>query len=167
MIVVDQLYGAISIPEWLRPVVHSPELQRLREVRLINTTSTSCSAMSDVRRFTHTLGVLNLALRLEKRLSKSFSIDETKAFLVAALLHDIGTPAFGHLFEYQLAALKGWDHERFVYEIIRGIYRPEKRDHQIYYFNSLKLHQVLRELNINVELVVSLVRGETALGKIL
>src|SRR5438874_12075800 len=110
MIAIDQLYGAITIPEWLHPVVQSPELQRLREVRLINIASPSCSALSDARRFTHTLGVLNLAARLENRLFSFGSQMERRAFLVAALLHDIGTPAFGHLFEYQLAAIKGWNH---------------------------------------------------------
>ena len=167
MIAIDQLYGAIVVPEWLDPVVQSPELQRLREVRLINTSSTSCPGLSDVRRFTHTLGVLKLALRIESRILATLSSEEAKAFLVSALLHDIGTPAFGHLFEYQLAAIKGWDHERFVSQIIRGTYRPEKRNHQIYYYNALRLHEVLRQTGVDIELVASFVRGEQSLGKIL
>ena len=166
IIVWDPLYGPITIPEWLRPVVFSPELQRLRGIRLLNTTSPSCSALSDARRFTHTMGVLYLALRLAGKITNTFSIQDSRTFLVAALLHDIGTPAFGHLFEYQLAAMKGWNHERFVSDIIRGTYRPEKRYQQIYYGNAIGLHAILKEIGIDPEEVVGLVNGSVPLGQL-
>ena len=167
LIVVDQLYGAITIPAWLKPVVFSPELQRLREVRLINTTSPTCGSLSDARRFTHTLGVLHLASKIAPEISNTWSRDESKAFLVAALLHDIGTPAFGHLFEYQLAAIKGWDHERFVLDIIKGTYNKSKKYHQIYYKNPLKLSGILQDIKVDVELVANLVTGKNTLGQLL
>ena len=167
IIVIDQLYGAITIPAWLHPVVFSPELQRLREVRLINTTSPSCSALSDARRFTHTLGVLHLASRLHLKISRHWPKEQSRAFLVAALLHDIGTPAFGHLFEYQLAAIKGWNHEKFVSELIRGTYRRDKRRHQIYYNNSLRLHEIFKDIGIDIDIVADLINGRTELGKLL
>ena len=163
----DQLYGPITAPAWLRPVVFSPELQRLREIRLLNITSPSCSALSDARRFTHTLGVLHLALRLANKITSHFSPQDTRTFLVAALLHDIGTPAFGHLFEYQLASMTGWNHEAFVSDIIRGTYLPEKRYQQIYYLNALTLHSVLNELEIDPEAIVRLVNGDGPLGELL
>jgi HD superfamily phosphohydrolase len=133
VIVVDHLYGAIVVSEWLHPIVRSPEVQRLKYIRLINVLSPSCPALSDARRFVHTLGVLSLASRLEKEIVHRWSRGEARAFLVAALLHVIGTPPFGHLFEYQLAATENWNHEEQVAAIIRGTYRPEKRYHQIYY----------------------------------
>ncbi|HEU4710836.1 MAG TPA: HD domain-containing protein [Pyrinomonadaceae bacterium] len=163
----DPLYGSVNAPEWLRPVLFSPELQRLRGIRLLNTTSPSCSGLSDARRFTHTLGVLFLALRLVEKITRNFSSQEARTFLVSALLHDVGTPAFGHLFEYQLAAIKGWNHQRFVAEIIRGTYRPEKRWQQIYYGNKLRLHQVLKDIAIDPEAVVSLINGTGPLGQLL
>lgn len=163
----DQLYGPITVPAWLRPVVFSPELQRLREIRLLNITSPSCSALSDARRFTHTLGVLHLALRLANKITSQFSNQDARTFLVAALLHDIGTAAFGHLFEYQLASMTGWNHEAFVSDIIRGTYRREKRYQQIYYLNALTLHKVLDELSIDPEAVVGLVNGQGPLGELL
>lgn len=163
----DSLYGTVSIPEWLRPVVFSPELQRLRGIRLLNTTSPSCSGLSDARRFTHTLGVLFLALRLAEKITWNFSSQETRTFLVSALLHDVGTPAFGHLLEYQLAAMKGWNHQNFVADIIRGTYRLEKRYQQIYYGNTIRLHHVLEEMQIDPEAVVSLINGRGPLGQLL
>jgi len=111
--------------------------------------------------------VLHLALRLANRITSHFSHQDTRTFLVAALLHDIGTPAFGHLFEYQLASMTGWNHEGFVSDIIRGTYRREKRYQQIYYHNALTLHDVLNELEIDPEAVVRLVNGHGPLGELL
>lgn len=167
LIIIDQLYGAVTIPAWLKPVVFSPELQRLREVRLINTTSPSCSALSDARRFTHTLGVLHLASHVVQKIYRDWSKEEGRAFLVSALLHDIGTPAFGHLFEYQLASIKGWNHEKFVLDLIRGTYRLEKRRHQIYYNNSLQLSNILKTIDVDVDMVVNMVNGKSVLGTLL
>lgn len=167
MVIIDHLYGAIVVPEWLMPVLLSPELQRLRDVRLINTTSPSCPALSDVRRFTHSLGVLFLASRLEAQISQANSQRECRAFLIAALLHDIGTAPFGHLFEYLLNVTKNWNHEQLVEDIILGTYRPEKRYHQIYYSKSLRLHDALQQLDVDVHLVLNIIRGKESLGQVL
>jgi HD superfamily phosphohydrolase len=113
------------------------------------------------------MGVFRLASAFLKRNASRLSQDEHRAFLVAALLHDIGTPAFGHLFEYQLAAIKGWHHEKIVSEVIRGTYRLEKRGHQIYAFKTIQLHSVLKELKVDTELVVSFINGDNPLGRVL
>lgn len=155
------------VPDWLLPVLLSPEVQRLRGVRLINTTSPSCAALSDVRRFTHSVGVYFLASRLAERISGHCPQEQLRAFLVASLVHDIGTPPFGHLFEYQLSLSTGWHHERVVSDVIRGNYRPERRYHQIYYANALRLHHVLKENRVDAELVMAMVRGEGELGRLL
>jgi hypothetical protein len=167
MKIVDQLYGVITLPEWLNPVILSPEVQRLRDVRLINITSHSCPSLSDTRRYAHTIGVCMLASRLSSKIKQQWSSGEEQALLVAALVHDIATPAFGHLFEYLYKAKWGWDHEEIVERVIRGTYRTEKRYHQIYYKNTLRLHKILSELKIDIDLVIDLVRGKNLLGKIL
>lgn len=167
MVVIDHLYGAITIPEWLNPVVLSPELQRLRDVRLINTSSPSCSALSDVRRFTHTIGVFFLAARLWQPILDRWTLREARAFLTAVLLHDIGTPAFGHLLEYQLTSAKKWDHEQVVADIIKGTYHWEKCYHQIYFYKSLRLHQILEQIDVDADLVAAYIRGQNDLGKLL
>ena len=167
MITVDQLYGAIEIPKWLHPVILSPEVQRLRDVRLINTSSPTCGSLSDARRFTHTLGVFSLAARLESKLLCVWPKEQAKAFCAAAMLHDVGTPPFGHLFEYQLIVSRGWSHEKFVSDIIQGTYRPEKRYHQIYFSNPLGLHEALKWLDIDSDFVAAIVRGGNPIGSIL
>ncbi len=169
MKVTDLIFGEIVIPKWLLNIVLSPEVQRLREIRLINTTSPSFPALSDARRYTHTMGVFFLASYLEKKISQQWSQREKHAFLAAALLHDIGTPPFGHILEYQLNAIKGkgWNHENFVAKIIQGTYRPEKRYHQIYYSNPLRLYDILRKMNIDTKTIMSIIRGEGNLGRIL
>jgi hypothetical protein len=63
--------------------------------------------------------------------------------------------------------MTGWNHEGFVADIIRGTYRREKRYQQIYYLNTLTLHDVLNELGIDPEAVVRLVNGDGPLGELL
>lgn len=167
MLVLDQIYGAINLPSWLEPILHAAEVQRLHDVRLVNIPSQAYPALSDVRRLSHTIGVTYLATRLRRKVADKWSDDHARALIVAALIHDVGTPAFGHLIEYPLAAVKGWNHERYVRNVIRGNYHPEKRYHQIYYSNPLSLHERLKKLRIDIELVISLICGESPLGKLL
>lgn len=167
MIIPDPLFGPIQIPDWLQPTISAPEVQRLREIRLINVTTPSLPALSDTRRFTHTLGVLNLCLRAIPRLRERYRHDEWRALTVAAVLHDCGSPPFGHLFEYLLKAKSGWTHEAALGDLIRGSYRPEGVHHQIYFGSGLKLESVLAAANIDVDLVTSNVLGRGRLGPLL
>ena len=167
MIIIDNLYGAFEAPDWLTPIFLSPEVQRLRGVRLINTSSSNCPSLSDVHRYTHTMGVLYLASKIRNRFIEYFSSKEFNELLVAILLHDVGTPPFGHIFEYQLRALKGWDHEKIVSDIVYGTYRPEKRYHQIYFNNTLRLRDELEYSGLNIESILSIIRGDGLKGKVL
>jgi HD superfamily phosphohydrolase len=167
MITVDPLYGVIEIPTWLDKIILTPEVQRLREVRLINTSTPYFPALSDTRRFTHALGVLHLALRLAPALEKDFSSEQMKAFLVSAVVHDVGTPAFGHVFEYLLEASTGWTHEGALLSIFNGLYRPDGPYHQIYYGNALHLASVLRSSGVNPDLVASYVSGQSPVGQLI
>jgi HD superfamily phosphohydrolase len=167
MITADPLYGVIEIPVWLEQIILTPEVQRLREVRLINTSTPYFPALSDSRRFTHALGVLHLALRLAPSLEKDFPVRQVKSFLVSAVVHDVGTPAFGHLFEYLLEASTGWSHEGALQSIFNGLYRPDGPYHQIYYGNALRLASALRQSEVDPELVASYVCGQYPLGQLI
>jgi HD superfamily phosphohydrolase len=166
MLTADPLYGPFEIPQWLAAVIATPEVQRLREVRLLNTSTPFFPALSDTRRFTHTLGVLHLALEIAPTLRRRHSEKNVQAFLVSCVLHDVGTPAFAHIFEYILKSKSGWSHEAHLRQILRGTYRPEGPYAQIYYSRGLKLHSVLADLELNEyeDLIASYVLGEGDLG---
>ena len=167
MQIPDPLFGVITIPDWLEPIIGSAEVQRLREVRLINTTTSSLPALSDTRRYTHTLGVVGLCAQLMPRLRGLASAADLKAFAVATVLHDVGTPAFGHLFEYLLKASFGWTHEQMLAHIIAGDYRPDGKYHQVYFGNQLHLEDTIEQLGLSPELISSYVTGGGQLGPLL
>ena len=95
----DTLYGAFEVPGYLGALLTAPEVRRLTEVRLININSISLAALADVKRYSHTLGVVRLCM--ENPLI-GLNGDEIRAFLASILVHDAATPAFAHLFEYFL-----------------------------------------------------------------
>lgn len=167
MIAADPLFGPIDIPAWLDSVLLTPEVQRLREVRLINTTTPHLAALSDTRRYTHTVGVLALALRVAPRLTGRFSREEIDGLLIAAVLHDVGTPPFAHLFEYLLKADSGWTHEGMLKNIVAGSYRPEGRYHQLYFGNELALHKVLKSRPAETEIALGYVEGRGPLASLI
>jgi len=169
MKIFDELYGLIEIPEYLTSIITSPELQRLRDVRLLNVFSTPLAGLSDIRRLTHTLGVMGLFLRLKPLLLRTANLDTNmcKTVEVACLIHDVATPAFAHLFEWELLRTKGWNHESQCESLIKGNYGPENIYHQIYYQNQLSLHKRILNLGIDPEQVWLTITGKAQFGQLL
>jgi len=95
---LDPLYGPIKIDQRDRPLVFSPDFQRLRYVRLCNINSLFILGASEPKRFEHCLGVYHLATLW----TKTQGIPRRDAAIVhaAALLHDLQTGPFGHSFQY-------------------------------------------------------------------
>ena len=93
----DVLYGEIELPDWLSPFLRLPELLRLRGVRLSNVDSLQYKDFGSATRYDHALGVVHLAIQA----SRARRLDQvnTVHLLLAALLHDVGTPPFGHTLE--------------------------------------------------------------------
>ena len=162
MFVADSLYGGATLPRWVGSLLLTPEVQRLRGIRLINSSSPSLAALSDARRYTHTLGVVRLALA--SLTAQQASRHEGRALVSAAICHDLGTPPFGHLFEYLLSAMTGWSHEHVVRSILEGTYRKEGLYHQILPGRQLALGRALRDHEIDPALVAAFARGEGTLG---
>ncbi len=104
MMIVDPIYGRFSLREQVKTLCMTPEVRRLSQIRLLNTLSPTLATLGEIRRYSHTLGVLFLASQ------SKFLGDVTvrEAFAASVLLHDIGTPPFGHLFEYHLRERLSW-----------------------------------------------------------
>ena len=144
--VLDPLYGRVELPGFLEPFLLSPEFARLGSVRLLNFQSLELAALSEARRRSHTLGVLHLGSRLTLL---GFGDDEIKALLLTAVLHDVGTPPFGHTLEYEFARRTGINHEQIVSRILDGSHNPLGLDHQIYGGRSPRLGALVRESGLN------------------
>lgn len=156
MIIRDVLYGEFELPSFLDRFVMSPEFRRLSEVRLLNINSASLAALADVRRYSHTLGALRLALTNPMI---DFDKDEYRALLASIIVHDAGTPAFAHLFEYFLSDRFNWDHESVVPLLLRGEHHTDKHANQIYYSQIPQFEKLCSKSKIDFELVLAILEG--------
>ena len=114
---VDLLYGEIEVPDWLLPFVKLPEFVRLREVRLSNVDSFYFKDFAGPTRWEHGIAVASLASRCSRR--RGLSLKESATLIIAALLHDVGTPPFAHTAE---AVLADFDHELEGYRLLTAAY---------------------------------------------
>lgn len=100
--IFDALYGVIYLPDFIWELIPSPELQRLREIRLCNINSLSLTGGANINRFEHAVGTCYLALKCYESwlLKRAINESERRVFLIAALFHDVANSAFGHSVEY-------------------------------------------------------------------
>ena len=164
MIVQDPLYGRFQLPSRLVQLLLTPEVRRLSQIRLLNTTTPSLATLGDLRRYSHTLGVLHLALSSRQI---GYTPGERDALAASVILHDIGTPPFGHLMEYHLKELTGWSHEDAIHALLWGFHAPENRAHQIFAGRSLTVRTVLRRIGIELELVQAIITKQHPLSALL
>jgi len=94
----DPLYGPIALDELCSRLVFTPEMQRLRYVRLCNMNSLFLTGASEPKRFEHSLGVMKLAQEWLRR--NRLTKKEAEVIAAAALLHDLQTAPFGHSLQY-------------------------------------------------------------------
>jgi len=99
----DPVWGYIHIPEEMMALVDTEDFQRLRSISQLGHVVLVYPGARHSR-FEHSLGVFHLAKRFLLQLVRSdppLEIDEedTKVFLSAALLHDIGHRPFSHILE--------------------------------------------------------------------
>lgn len=102
MYIWDALYGKIEFDSLTIKCMMSPEVQRLREVRLCNINSLCLTGGANVNRFEHSVGTAYLAIiNINSILQRHIADEQEKQnFVIAALLHDVANGPFGHSFEY-------------------------------------------------------------------
>lgn len=97
---LDPLYGVVHTDEFETSLLLTPEIQRLRYVRMCNINSLQIMGASETSRFEHIVGVLHLA-KLWATKNCPHPHDQ-KILHAAAILHDLQTGPFGHSLEYIL-----------------------------------------------------------------
>src|SRR5947207_1357716 len=124
---IDILYGDFSFPEGddaslIEELISTPEVQRLRFLRLLNHYVPLLQELASSRRFAHSIGACFAASLLRQR-AACISIRKRYEILVAALIHDIGILPYGHLVERELArVVPCFSHEPLVASILPGTY---------------------------------------------
>ncbi len=110
------MYGFITIPEAeLFDILEHPYFQRLRRIKQLGLSHLVYPGALHTR-FHHALGAMYLmsqALDVLKAKGHSITPEETKAALLAILLHDIGHGPFSHALEHTL--VDGLDHEQLSF----------------------------------------------------
>jgi hypothetical protein len=82
----DPIYGAFQVPGFIAELLTAPEIRRLSNIRLLNTLTPSLATLGEVRRYSHTLGVIFLAT---KHTFFGYDGRTIRAFFAAVLLHDM------------------------------------------------------------------------------
>ena len=83
--ILDPLYGVIYFPDYIWEILHIPEMQRLRELRLCNINSLCFTGGANINRYEHSLGTCYLAILSLEENYKYLPDKEKKLFVLAAL----------------------------------------------------------------------------------
>lgn len=123
MYIWDALYGKIEFSPLVYKCMLSPEVQRLREVRLCNINSLCITGSSNTNRFEHSVGTAYLAaINIEAAVQKHLKLTkkEKETFIIAALLHDAANGPFGHSYEY-IMEKKGFVPEQGLGDVLGDV----------------------------------------------
>lgn len=108
----DPVYGFVNVTDpLLFDLIEHPYFQRLRRIRQLGLTDYVYPGAHHTR-FHHALGamhLMNMALDVLRSKGHQISEEESRAALVAILLHDIGHGPFSHALEHTL--VQGIHHE--------------------------------------------------------
>lgn len=152
MYIWDALYGKIDFSPFVYRCMLTPEVQRLREVRLCNINSLFITGSANTNRFEHSVGTAYLAmLNIESNLQKHLNLNknEKETFVIAALLHDVANGPFGHSYEY-IMEKKGFVPEQGLGDVFTDVVSVGKGAHkntspfETIFFGKLRaLHSIL------------------------
>ena len=115
----DALYGDIGLSQPLADLLHTPAVQRLRNVRLSNIDSLSMPGIANISRYEHAIGTTHLAGRVG--FGAHLNQIDTIILQAGAMLHDAAITAFGHLMEEALRYVSAsFDHEMKLSVMLRN-----------------------------------------------
>ena len=114
----DPIWKNIFFPVPFKKIIHEPAFQKLHNIKQLGPIFHIYPGATHTR-FSHSLGVFNIARKMIQTLLRYKELDfltfeGLKAFLCAALLHDIGHFPFAH----SLKELPLKDHEKLTSELI-------------------------------------------------
>ncbi|XP_053384480.1 uncharacterized protein LOC123536304 isoform X2 [Mercenaria mercenaria] len=140
----DPLYGQIELHPLCVKIIDTPQFQRLRYIKQLETCYLVYPGASH-NRFEHSIGVCHLAgkfLRVLKEGQPELDIT-TKDILcveIAALCHDLGQGPFSHVFEHKFIPTVYpeivWKHEKASVKMFEYLLRD----------NGGKLHEYFRQM---------------------
>ncbi len=111
-IINDPIYGFVTIQdEIIDALINHPYFQRLRRIKQLGFTNLVYPGALHTR-FHHAIGAMHLmteALHVLKSKDVKITDEESRATLIAILLHDIGHGPFSHSLEHSI--VKGVNHE--------------------------------------------------------
>ena len=135
-IIHDPIHGSIKIEGVILKLFHSPQIQRLREVKQQGLTNLIFPGANNTR-FEHSLGVYHLTDKICEELTL-----EKEALTAAAVLHDCGHLPFSHTFEYLSEIYLAKNHVDLACEYI------------------LELTDLLERYGVDPEEVIGIIRCE-------
>ena len=111
-IINDPIYGFVTLPdELVHDLINHPIFQRLRRIKQLGLTNLVYPGALHTR-FHHAIGAMYLmteALQVLKSKDIKITEEESRAAIVAILLHDVGHGPFSHALEHTI--VKGIHHE--------------------------------------------------------
>jgi HD superfamily phosphohydrolase len=164
----DALHGLIRLglpfnSSLLEDLLSSPEVGRMRNLRLMNFDVPLIQELGSAKRLPHSIGVCYLAQEIGLRSLKSQKALST--LMVAGLLHDAAIPPYGHLVEATLKKRNpDFDHSKILGQLLHGTYHETNSYHQIVPGRSLRLRSILDKYDIDPEKVLDLVRPHGGVG---
>lgn len=167
MNIFDPLYGRFELSEIARTLCTLPEVRRLSQVRLLNSITPTLATLSELRRYAHTLGVLHLFSVWKRTNGRRFSVSDVDALEVAIILHDVATPAFGHLFEYVLKESLGWDHESAAVTTLLKDHGRASTAQQIFAGRTPKVLDHIDRLGVDLEKVKAILTKRHVLSMLI